>query len=260
MSLSTETSLHSANCAADREDLTGTVLVWLSTRPLLCSDRCRGSDGAEFRGAAMFNAPRSQKTARASGKHPGVLKEPEVQLEAATVGYVAASTPLLVVASLAGGDEVDATTTRYLLKCALRKRQKDESSWQPMSAAQRRRQRRLRSMLRHEQQTVRMALAAALHHSAGPKEKVEMQQNGAPRGQKIAARAGEVRTPAYGHRRLLHRGSGQASRWSPGRRGATAPCGAPQGIACRPSPCPFWQGRQVKLWTRPPSASSRPLR
>ena len=67
----------------------------------------------------------------------------------------------------------------------------DESSWQPMSAAQRRRQRRLRSMLRHEQQTVRMALAAALHHSAGPKEKVEMQQNGAPRGQKTAARAGE---------------------------------------------------------------------
>ena len=46
-------------------------------------------------------------------------------------------------------------------------------------------------MLRHEQQTVRMALAAALHHSAGPKEKVEMQQNGAPRGQKTAARVGE---------------------------------------------------------------------
>ena len=46
-------------------------------------------------------------------------------------------------------------------------------------------------MLRHEQQTVRMALAAALHHSAGPKEKVEMQQNGAPQGQKTAARAGE---------------------------------------------------------------------
>ena len=46
-------------------------------------------------------------------------------------------------------------------------------------------------MLRHEQQTVRMALAAPLHHSAGLKEKVEMQQNGAPRGQKTAARAGE---------------------------------------------------------------------
>ena len=50
-------------------------------------------------------------------------------------------------------------------------------------------------MLRHEQQTVRMALAAALHHSAGPMEKVEMQQNSAPRGQKIAARAGEVEEP-----------------------------------------------------------------
>ena len=60
------------------------------------------------------------------GKHPGVLKEPEVQLEAVTVGYVAAGAPRLVVASLAGGDEVDATTTKYLLKCALRKRQKEE--------------------------------------------------------------------------------------------------------------------------------------
>ena len=71
-------------------------------------------------GAVPNNAPRSQKTARASGEHPGVLKEPEVQLEAATVGYVA---PLLVVAPLAGGDD---TTTKYLLKCALRKRQKEE--------------------------------------------------------------------------------------------------------------------------------------
>ena len=34
-------------------------------------------------------------------------------------------------------------------------------------AAWRRRQRRLRSMLRHERQTVRMELAAALHHSWG---------------------------------------------------------------------------------------------
>ena len=63
-------------------------------------------------GAVPYNAPRSQKTARASGEHPGVMKEPEVQLEAATVGYEAARPPLLVVASLAGGDEVDATTTK----------------------------------------------------------------------------------------------------------------------------------------------------
>ena len=71
-----------------------------------------------------------------------------------------------------------------------------DSSGQPSGAARRRRERRLRSMLRHEQQTVRMALAAALHHSAGPKEKVEMQQNGAPRGQKTAARAREVEEQA----------------------------------------------------------------
>ena len=44
--------------------------------------------------------------------------------------------------------------------------------------------------------TVRIALAAALHHSAGPKEKVEMQQIGAPRGQKTAARAREVEEQA----------------------------------------------------------------
>ena len=85
-------------------------------------------------------------------------------------------------------------------------------------------------MLRHEQQTVRMALAAALHHSAGPKEKVEMQQNGAPRGQKTAARAGEeVEYEKHAGLRLHLQGSGQASLRSLGRRGATAPCGAPQG-------------------------------
>ena len=58
----------------------------------------------------------------------------------------------------------------------------------------RRRQRRLRSMLRHEQQSVAMALAQALHHSAGPSktkvvERRERQEgevqaaNDAPRGQ-----------------------------------------------------------------------------
>ena len=65
----------------------------------------------------------------------------------------------------------------------------DELSGQPSGAARRRRERRLRSMLRHEQQTVRIALATALHH-------VEMQQNGAPRGQKTAARAREVEEQA----------------------------------------------------------------
>ena len=33
---------HSAHCPGDRGDLTGTVLGWLSTRLLLCNDRCPG--------------------------------------------------------------------------------------------------------------------------------------------------------------------------------------------------------------------------
>ena len=62
---------------------------------------------------------------RSKGARPGVLTEPEPQ-EAATVGYVAAPGPLLVVASLAGGDEVDATTVSYLLKAALVKEEEEE--------------------------------------------------------------------------------------------------------------------------------------
>ena len=69
----------------------------------------------------------------------------------------------------------------FLLRVAMM----DESSWQPMSAAQRRRQRRLRSMLGHEQQTVRMALATVLHHSYG---RVHT-ENGALRSQNTATRA-----------------------------------------------------------------------
>ena len=68
----------------------------------------------------------------------------------------------------------------------------DELSGQPMSAAQRRRQRRLRSMLRHEQQSIRMALATVMHHSY----KVHT-ENGAPRGQTTATRAGGEGTEFY---------------------------------------------------------------
>ena len=35
LSLSTETGLHSANCAADREDLTDTVLGWVVDAPVV---------------------------------------------------------------------------------------------------------------------------------------------------------------------------------------------------------------------------------
>ena len=59
---------------------------------------------------------------------------------------------------------------------------------QPMAArasgaAQRRRLRRLRASLRHEQQSIAMALATALHHSA---DKTTRAQHNAPRGQKNA--------------------------------------------------------------------------
>ena len=72
-----------------------------------------------------YEASRRQK-APPPGAHPGVLKEPEVQEGAVTVGYVAAPGPLLVVASLAGGDEVDATTVSYLLKAALVVKKEEE--------------------------------------------------------------------------------------------------------------------------------------
>ena len=100
-----------------------------------------------------------------------------------------------------------------------------ESSGQPSGAARRRRERRLRSMLRHEQQTVRMALAAALHHSAGPREKVEKQQNGAPRGQKTAARARE------GVEHVLYEGLRAQKPPLPGKRPGLPPEPEPRGGA-----------------------------
>ena len=73
-------------------------------------------------------------------------------------------------------------------------------------------------MLRHERMAVAMAVAEATHHSS--------------RGQKSATVIREVEEhethAAYGHRRLLHRGRGQASLRSLGRRGVTAACGTPR--------------------------------
>ena len=115
-----------------------------------------------------------------------------------------------------------------------------ELSGQPSGAARRRRERRLRSMLRHEQQTVRMALAAALHHSAGPLEKVE---NGAPRGQKIAARAGEELEHA------THAGL---------RAQKSPPPGVRPGILPELGPCGASQGRPPDPWpARTPLPRSR---
>ena len=65
------------------------------------------------------------QTAASSGGRPGVLKEPEPQGGAVTVGYVAAPGPLFEVASMAGGDSVDGTALRFLVNRAL-ERQNEE--------------------------------------------------------------------------------------------------------------------------------------
>ena len=51
---------------------------------------------------------------------------------------------------------------------------------------------------------------------------------------------GQGSTTRHGDRRLHLRGCGQAVSLSPGRRGVTAPRGAPQGRPSRPSACPYW--------------------
>ena len=109
-------------------------------------------------------------------------------------------------------------------------------------AAWRRRQRRLRSMLRHERQTVRMELAAALHHSwgggletheslraqktasAGPAEFYELfSDDGRPAGGGAAC----------GLAGAAAAGEGQAARWGRVRVGPSTrgPCAADGGTA-----------------------------
>ena len=62
---------------------------------------------------------RAQK-APLQGTRPGVLLDPEPQVRAATVGYVAAAgAPLLTVPSLGGGDAMDDTSVHFLLEMAL---------------------------------------------------------------------------------------------------------------------------------------------
>ena len=117
-------------------------------------------------------------------------------------------------------------------------------------AAMRRRQRRLRSWLRHERMTVAMTLAEMTHHTAprGPKmarvgEGVEHEQHDGLRAQK---------PPLPGER--------PGCLVDPGRSGATASCGAPQGIASRPLACRYWLGRRERQLTPSLSPSSRPRR
>ena len=60
------------------------------------------------------------------GMRLGLPPEPEPLGTAVTDGNVAAPVLLLVVPSMAGGDGVDGTTTKWLLKVALRKQQEEE--------------------------------------------------------------------------------------------------------------------------------------
>ena len=87
----------------------------------------------------------------------------------------------------------------------------EESSGRPPlgGVARRRRERRLRSMLRHEQQSIRMALATVMHHSF----KVHSEY-GAPRSQTAATRAREEEV------RELHYGLRAQERPLPGTRPA----------------------------------------
>ena len=94
-------------------------------------------------------------------------------------------------------------------------------------AAARRRERRFRSWLRHERMTVAMALAEQHHHSVNRVERDE-----APRRQTTRASVEEEVHELYDGPRAEKRpppGVRPGLPPEPGRRGATAACGAPQG-------------------------------
>ena len=76
-------------------------------------------------GPVTYDALRGQNTAKA-GRWRGVLKDPEPQGGTVTVGYVAAPGPLLKVSSMAGGDSVDGTAFRFLVKKVLERQKEQE--------------------------------------------------------------------------------------------------------------------------------------
>ena len=78
----------------------------------------------------MNEGPRAQTTARAAGGRPGVLKEPEPQIRAFTVGYVAAPVPSVAPPALAApaAEAVDSRALTFLLGCALEVQRKEEEA------------------------------------------------------------------------------------------------------------------------------------
>ena len=61
-----------------------------------------------------------------SAGRPGVLTEPEPQVGAVTVGYVAAPVPLVSSPILAGGDATDDVTVAFLVAAALEEKKDEE--------------------------------------------------------------------------------------------------------------------------------------
>ena len=88
---------------------------------------------------------RAQKTA-SSGKRPGVLTEPEAQVGAVTVGYVAAPGPLLCTPLLADttADGVDTGALAFLTRAALEAQEEEERRVQLAQAKVERREQRVR--------------------------------------------------------------------------------------------------------------------
>ena len=90
---------------------------WRHERMSVAAALAEAHHSAPKVGAEPYNAPRSQKTASA-GTRPGVLKDPEPQVRAATVGYVAAGAPLLSVVLVSDMMQDDATV-QFLLQQSL---------------------------------------------------------------------------------------------------------------------------------------------
>ena len=104
-------------------------------------------------------------------------------------------------------------------------------------AARRRRQRGLRSWLKHERQSVAMALAECTHHASSARR-------GPEPGREWSTRS----TSAYGHRSPHSRGSGRASRRSPGRWGGQSRTGTwlPRCLSCQHR---CWRTLLLRQWT-----------
>ena len=99
-----------------------------------------------------------------------------------------------------------------------------------VGSAQRRRERRLRSMLRHERQSVAMALAEALHHSSGPSTKKVVERREGSEEMEVETHTKHRRLHLWG--RAWH----LCLRWRGRRRGSRRRVRVSRRSTPRPSP------------------------